>query len=227
MRRRLLSLDYVLDCPDLPWLPTEAEKLACFDGLGVPREALPRRVYRGAGKQAKRYFANKHPIAVDPGSKSAVFVYADSDEQTSQGLRRWRGEHAALWSRLCSRGFRLSVVHVSRNPEIAKFVEGLFATWSRSAGGAANAAELTRELRRLEAALEKDDDAVFDEYGGFSRALSRAGKLERRLKQKNELGGYEAGHSVWLSSRIRPKGAWRNVLGPHQVEVEEGDDDEA
>ena len=35
MHRRLLALDYVLDHPELPWLPTEAEKMACFEALAI------------------------------------------------------------------------------------------------------------------------------------------------------------------------------------------------
>ena len=46
--RRLLSLDYVLERPELAWLPTELEKGRCFESLGFPRQRLPLRVYRGA-----------------------------------------------------------------------------------------------------------------------------------------------------------------------------------
>ena len=46
--RRLLSLDYVLEHPGLPWLPTESEKVAAFKALGIERRHLPLRVYRGA-----------------------------------------------------------------------------------------------------------------------------------------------------------------------------------
>ena len=40
MLRRLLSLDYVLEYPELPWLPTEQEKVAFFDLLGIDRQAV-------------------------------------------------------------------------------------------------------------------------------------------------------------------------------------------
>ncbi len=63
--RRLLSLDYVLDHPELPWLATEAEKLACFDTLNVPRQDLPCRIYYGVADLAKHYFTPKQPIAVN------------------------------------------------------------------------------------------------------------------------------------------------------------------
>ena len=45
--RRLLSLDYVLEHPRLPWLPTEPEKVRAFEALGIERRLLPQRVYRG------------------------------------------------------------------------------------------------------------------------------------------------------------------------------------
>ena len=43
--RRLLSLDYVLEHPGLPWLPTEVEKVRAFEALGIERRHLPLRVW--------------------------------------------------------------------------------------------------------------------------------------------------------------------------------------
>ena len=42
--RRLLSLDYVIEHAQLPWLATEAEKVAAFESLGIERGLLPVRV---------------------------------------------------------------------------------------------------------------------------------------------------------------------------------------
>ncbi len=64
--RRLLSLDYVLEHPVLPWLPTEQEKVAFFDLLGIDRNRIPSRIYHGAVKKQTRYFALKLPIAAMP-----------------------------------------------------------------------------------------------------------------------------------------------------------------
>jgi hypothetical protein len=50
--RRLLALDYVLEHPGLPWLPTEPEKVRAFEALGIERRHLPLRVYRGAVEEA-------------------------------------------------------------------------------------------------------------------------------------------------------------------------------
>ena len=64
--RRLLSLDYVIEHTDLPWLPTEKEKVAAFEALGIERELLPvRRLYRGAAGDTRRYFPVKMPVALD------------------------------------------------------------------------------------------------------------------------------------------------------------------
>ena len=214
MYRRLLSLDYVIDHPELPWLPTEDEKLARFEALGISRSLLPHRLYRGTTGAAQRYFANKHPIAVDTQAKTAVFVYADSDERTPVGLRSWRKEHAPLWSALHRQGFRLSIVHAGRDPKLAASVKRLFARWRKATASEQDLDELSSKLQRLKQALTDDDDELLDaEFGGFSKALSYAGELEERLKQKSEIAGYEAAYDVWLSPRIRPKGKNRNPFG--------------
>ena len=54
--RRLLSLDYVIEHSGLPWLPTEPEKVAAFEALGIERELLPSRLYRGAAGDTRRCF---------------------------------------------------------------------------------------------------------------------------------------------------------------------------
>ena len=41
LMRRLLSLDYVIEHPRLPWLPTEAEKVAACEALGIERRVPP------------------------------------------------------------------------------------------------------------------------------------------------------------------------------------------
>ena len=42
LMRRLLSLDYVIEHSGLPWLPTEPEKVAAFEALGIERGSCPR-----------------------------------------------------------------------------------------------------------------------------------------------------------------------------------------
>ena len=43
--RRLLSLEFVLREIGWPWLPTESEKVAACESLGIARRVLPQRVY--------------------------------------------------------------------------------------------------------------------------------------------------------------------------------------
>ena len=46
-------------------LPTEQEKVAFFDSLGIDHWQLPKRLYHGANGNQTRYFALKLPIACD------------------------------------------------------------------------------------------------------------------------------------------------------------------
>ena len=218
--RRLLSLDYVLDHPGLAWLPTESEMLTCFEKLGISREELPFREYRGATGSTKRYFANKHPIAVDPGAKTAVFVYADSNERSPQGVRSWRTEYGPLWSALYRQGFRLRIVHAGRDPKLAVSVRRVFESWAQDAASEREVSRMKRELERLRQALTRRDDYVLDEYGGFSRAFRRAAELQGRLKRKIAVAGYKADYEVWLSKRIPAPGAWQNRLGPRRAKAQ-------
>ena len=87
LMRRLLSLDYVLEHPHLPWLPTEPEKVSAFEALGIDCGILPQRVYRGAAGNIRRHFPLRLPVALD--TEHAVFVYVDSGHETAMALRSW------------------------------------------------------------------------------------------------------------------------------------------
>ena len=82
--RRLLSLDFVLEHPGMNWLPAEPEKVAFFDGLGLSRRLIPRRIYYGAVGAQKRYFALKLPIAADP--ETVTFAYVDPGHRDGSGV---------------------------------------------------------------------------------------------------------------------------------------------
>ena len=200
--RRLLALDYVLDHPDLPWLPTESEKVACFDQLGIDRTNLPRRVWDNSTVQTVRLFANKHPIAVDPRSKQAHFIYTDSDEKSPQGVRSWRREHAALWSDLYRLGFDLHIVHASFNPRLEESVSRVFSSWMNLPQSTISSAVIETELRLVQQAIESNDDLALEEYGGFNGALRASVALKERLRMQTNIVAYSATYSTWLSERI-------------------------
>ena len=217
--RRLLSLDYVLDRPELPWLPTEEEKLACFARLGVPREDLPFREYRGADNvgHTQRYFANKHPIAVDPHAKHAVFVYADSEEKSPQGVRSWRKEHAALWSDLHRQGFRLEIVHAGFNSRLAESVSRVFTSWQHAPQSPHSNVEVANELALVQDAIKSNDESALRIYGGFNGALRASAALKKRLRQQSDTSTFSATYRVWLSERIAQAASNPNPCGSREV----------
>ena len=81
LMRRLLSLDFVLEHPGLNWLPTEAEKVEFIEGLGVHSNLIPRRIYYGAVRAQRRYFALKLPVA--GGDKTVTFAYVDPGREST------------------------------------------------------------------------------------------------------------------------------------------------
>ena len=112
--RRLLSLDYVLDHPDLPWLATEHDKVAALTGAGIPTHVLPSRLYRGALGAQRRYFAHKLPVAL--GAGRAAFVFVQAEDATASAVRTWGEQHAGLWAALAESGRAVEVVVVGRDP---------------------------------------------------------------------------------------------------------------
>ena len=202
MFRRLLSLDYVLDHPQLPWLPTESEKVACFDQLGIDRTNLPRRVWDNATGYTVRLFANKHPIAVDPRSKQAHFVYTDSEEKSPQGVRSWRSEHAALWSDLDRLGFQLHIVHASFNTRLEESVSRVFTSWMNLPRSTVSSALIETELRLVQQAIGSNDKLALEEYGGFNGALQASAAFQEQLRKQAIAVAYSATYSTWISERI-------------------------
>ncbi len=215
MFRRLLALDYVLDHPQLPWLPTEQEKVACFDQLGIDHANLPRRVWNNATGHTVRLFANKHPIAVDPRGKQAHFIYTDSEEKSPQGVRSWRNEHAALWSDLHRLGFQLHVVHASFNSRLQESVSRVFSSWMNVPQSTNSIAEIDAELTLVHQAIESDDDSALQVYGGFNGAVRASAALKKQLLKQASAITYSATYSTWLSERIAQAISNPNPSGSH------------
>ena len=91
--RRLLSLGFVLGEVEAPWLPTEPEKVAAFEALGIDRRILPKRVYGSRnGGRTVRPFGWKMPVAC--GAGSARFVFVDTGGETYDELLSWGAEHS-------------------------------------------------------------------------------------------------------------------------------------
>ena len=215
--RRLLCLDYVLDNPTLPWLPTENEKVACFDALRIDRSKMPYRIWKGAVGQTLRLFGNKHPIAVDARVKRAVFVYADSDEKSPQGVRSWRKEHAALLTALQRLSFRLEIVHASFNPRLSESVSRVFTSWQHAPLASQGNVDIKNELALVQQAIRSNDDTQLAIYGGFNGALRASAALKKRLAELSESVAFPATYSTWLSKRIAQAARNPNPYGSREV----------
>lgn len=205
LMRRLLSLDYVIDHPGLPWLPTEDEKVAAFEGLGLERALLPVKVYRGGTGTTRRRFPVKLPIALD--AERVVFVYVDPGHDTSTGLRSWAAAHRALWDAIRGRGRSVEVVGVVRTRGGLRRARRMLGHWvgRSTASGPSPAPETSGptmdEIVRIEQAIRGNDEALVEELGGLQGCLVRIVELKERLKSARP-GATIDGFAVWCSTRL-------------------------
>ena len=199
LMRRLLSLDYVIEHPDLPWLPTEPEKVAAFEALGIERELLPSRLYRGAGGDTRRYFPLKLPVALEAGG--AVFVYAEPGHETTTALRSWGNAHRGLWRALQERGRSVEVVAVARTSRETERAKRVMRGWAGASGPAEPDAEIREELARIERAILQGAVQILEEFGGLQAALKRSVSLTKQTRRRSGPGSIHRA-STWRTVRL-------------------------
>ena len=145
--RRLLSLDYVLEHPELEWLPTEEEKVWYCEEVGIPTDCLPMRIYTGAAGSVTRYFPLKLPLA---GGRISTFVYVDPGNGTSTELRHWGRAHEHLWAGMRERGITIHVAAIGVNPAADTRARAVLEGWAREetrvAAGSPQEAAFEKEL---------------------------------------------------------------------------------
>ncbi len=205
LMRRLLALDYVLEHPGVPWLPTEAEKVAAFEALGIERGLLPQRVYRGALGGLRRFFPLRLPIALD--TERAVFVYAEPGHETATALRSWGAAHGDLWKALWDLGHKIEVVAVARRWQEDHRAGRVLANWARYPRPSEIDEETRRELAQIEQAILGGDVRVLDEYGGLQPALKHAVALEKRARRRAGRGLTER-VATWRTVRLAGARFW-------------------
>ncbi len=198
--RRLLSLDYVIEHTDLPWLPTEQEKVAAFEALGIERDVLPVRVYRGAAGVTRRHFPVKLPVALD--STRALFVYAEPGHDTATALRSWGKAHAGLWRALRSRDVSPEIVAVARTPRELERARRVTHGWAEPTGRGKPDTEIREELARIERAILQGAVHILEEFGGLQAALKRSIALEKRAHRQARRGSIDRG-IVWQTVRLQ------------------------
>ena len=199
--RRLLSLDYVLEHTDEPWLPTEVEKVAALSTAGIPEVALPRRRYAGESGSTTRYFAHKLPLAL--ADERATFVFMQAEDETPRAVRTWGRQHAPLWSALRAAGRTVEVVVAGRAAARLAAAQDVLDSWMRAATGARDDAETAAaraEIERLRDALVRLDHKTLDAYGGLNGTARRIAQLEKlpagRLRPAID------GGRTWRSRRV-------------------------
>ena len=131
--RRLLSLDFVLEHPGLNWLPTEAEKVEFIEGLGVHSNLIPRRIYYGAVRAQKRYFALKLPVA--GGDKTVTFAYVDPGHATAVELNSWGAAHGPLWDAIRAKGRRVEVIAIGAELDEVLRADRMLQLWAAAEPG--------------------------------------------------------------------------------------------
>ena len=210
MLRRLLSLDYVLEYPQLSWLPTEQEKVGFFESLGIDRRRIPHRIYQGAVGKQTRYFALKLPIAVD--TKTATFAYVDPGKDADTEQRSWGAAHEWLWRALRLKGVEVQGVVIGADHTATRRSKAALQSWSngaeeqgeqRAAGPTQDDSPVKAEMQYIENALVKLDTAIVAKYSGVKGISKRLIELKTLPRSKGATGVSIDGYETWVSRRLR------------------------
>ena len=174
--RRLLSLDFILEHPGLNWLPTEGEKVEFIEGLGVHSNLIPRRIYYGAVRSQKRYFALKLPVA--GGDKTVTFAYVDPGHATAVELHSWGAAHGPLWDAIRAKGRRVEVIAIGAELDAVLRADLVLQLWAAAEPGKViEGLTIKQEISAVREALHSDDDELINQYGGLNQAVERYKEL--------------------------------------------------
>ena len=172
LRRRLLSFDFVLEHPGLNWLPTEGEKVEFIEGLGVHSNLIPRRIYYGAVRAQKRYFALKLPVAGD--AQTVTFAYVDPGHATAVELNSWGAAHGPLWDAIRAQGWRVEVIAIGAELDAVLRADRLLQLWAAAEPGkVVEGLTVKQEISAIREALNGGDQEFMSQYGGMQGAADR------------------------------------------------------
>ena len=172
LRRRLLSLDFVLEHPGMNWLPTEGEKVEFIEGLGVHSNLIPRRIYYGAVRAQKRYFALKLPVA--GGDKIVTFAYVDPGHATAVELHSWGAAHGPLWDAIRAKGRRVEVIAIGAELDAVLRADRVLQLWAAAEPGkVATGLTVKQEISAISDAIDNRDMEFLAQYGGMGEAGKR------------------------------------------------------
>ena len=191
--RRLLSLDFVLEHPGMNWLPTEGEKVEFIEGIGVHSNLIPRRIYYGAVRAQKRYFALKLPVA--GGDKTVTFAYVDPGRESTGELNSWGAAHGQLWDAIRAKGRRVEVIAIGAELDAVLRADRVLQLWAAAEPGKViEGLTVKQEISAIREALHKGDREFLGQYGGFNQAAERYKELlilpEAELAKGVSIDGY-------------------------------------
>ena len=174
--RRLLSLDFVLEHPGLNWLPTEGEKVGFIEGLGVHSHLIPRRIYYGAVRAQKRYFALKLPVAGD--ARTVTFAYVDPGHSTAGELHSWGAAHGPLWDAIRAKERRVEVIAIGAELDAVLRADRMLQLWAAAEPGKViEGLTIKQEISAIREALHSDNEEFMSQYGGMQGAVERYKEL--------------------------------------------------
>ena len=201
LRRRLLSLDFVLEHPGMNWLPTEGEKVEFFEGLGVHSNLIPRRIYYGAVGAQKRYFALKLPVA--GGDKTVTFAYVDPGLDTTAELNSWGAAHGPLWDAIRAKGRRVEVIAIGAELDTVLRADRMLQLWAAAEPGKViEGLTIKQEISAIKEALHSDDEKFITQYGGMQGAVERYKELMTLPEVKLAKGVSIDGYSTFRATRF-------------------------
>ena len=192
------------------WLPTEQEKVAFFDLLGIDRQRIPHRIYQGAVGNQTRYFALKLPIAAN--AKTATFAYVDPGKYTDTELRSWGNSHEWLWRALRLKGIEVRAVAIGADHKATIRAEAALETWSQRAGEQSsqradgpsrNDPAVKEKIHSIEEAVLSLDTDIIAKYGGLQGVSDRLSYLKNLPKASGSVGATIDGFETWVSSRVK------------------------
>ena len=203
--RRLLSLDFVLEHPGMNWLPTEGEKVEFIEGLGVHSNLIPRRIYYGAVRAQKRYFALKLPVA--GGDKTVTFAYVDPGHATAVELHSWGAAHGPLWDAIRAQGRRVEVIAIGAELDAVLRADRMLQLWAAAEPGkVATGLTVKQEISAIREALHSDDEEFMTQYGGMQGAVERYKELmtlpEAELMKGVSIDGYSTYRATRFSEPV-------------------------
>ena len=205
--RRLLSLDYVIEHPELEWLPTEEEKVWYCGDIGIPKDRLPKRIYTVAAGAVTRYFPLKLPVA---GGPTCTFIYVDPGNDTSTEMQHWGRTHEHLWASMRERNIKVHVAAIGVNPDADKRARAVLDGWAleenRVAIGSPQEVALKKERDTISSALDTSDSKVLARFGGFTKAGQRYRELRDILARPAPHDIRIDTFEIWRSGRIYPEG---------------------